>query len=151
MTLARYKFAWIAASVVAGGIVLGAVTAPLFAPVPKTPAEQSRQLSGRTTALPQPEPAPWPDPAPADVTLDPAENYAISDPFDGEIWQYPAPSSEAWEPESALTPEKLEPSDAADARDAAYAAEDAVREAAEAIADRQSEMVRKANLGNGLY
>ncbi|MBT2132750.1 hypothetical protein KK137_00255 [Croceibacterium sp. LX-88] len=136
------------ASLAAVGIVVGALTAPLFAPVPKTPAYEPTLHSGRARV--PAETQSWAEPDLQGTTVEYSGTYGPSDAYDGAIWQYPAPVYEPWEPVSTLPQEDMDVAEPKSAREIAHEAEEAVKDAAAAAA-RQSETVRKSSLPEGLY
>ncbi|MBO9518267.1 MAG: hypothetical protein J7493_09385 [Porphyrobacter sp.] len=151
MKPANRRDAWTIAALAACGIALGAVTAPLFAPLPKVPVAEPVQFSGRPQAASYGEQPVWVDPGSQDLGI---QGYVPSDAYDGPIWQYPAPAYEPWEPETTAAREEaqLVDSNAWQAADEAEAAaKDAAAAAAAAAAAPQPETVWKSDLANGLY
>ncbi|WP_156457809.1 hypothetical protein [Altererythrobacter sp. Root672] len=149
MKPANLRDAWTIAALAACGIVLGVVMTPLFAPVPKIPAAEPAQLSGRAAISASGEPRIWIEPGPEDATVAYSGTYVPSDAYDGAIWQYPAPAYEPWEPEPTFAQEDTGAPEAGGAWAAADEAEAAAKEAAAAA--QQSETVRKTDLAEGLY
>lgn len=173
MKAANFRVAVIVSSLVVGGIALGAAMAPLFAPIPKASVREPLQLSGRSRPSSE-DPTAWVEPRSDDTVV----AYTPTDAYGGEIWRYPAPAYEAWEPElleiqdalqdldAALTREAVEEALRASKETAAQQAEtmpavlrpevidEAMRAATEAAAapsPRPAEAVRKSDLANGLY
>jgi hypothetical protein len=147
MMPARYKTTAIVICLVTGGIALGAVTAPLFAPVPKVPFREPLAVSGRSHLAQPHEPQPWVEPRPEVVAHD---TFVPDEGRAGPIWQYPAPAYEPWEPEPTFPLDDADISGIFTAWETANAAEEAAEAAAAADA-LQPETVRKSDLANGLY